>query len=93
MASDFIFNNEQHNISLDLQYIHLSCRRELPQIIVDSHRKILSNTIKESFASYLCYDGSVDRTQVDKIFTMLKIIDKDAHEQLLFLRNPKKQVL
>ena len=30
-------------------------------------------------------DGSVDRTQVDKMFTMLKIIDKDADEQLLFV--------
>ena len=35
MASDFIFNNEQHNISFDLQYINPSCHRVLPQIIVD----------------------------------------------------------
>ena len=53
--------------------------------MINSHRKTLANTIKESFASYLRCDGSIDRTQVDKIFTMLKIIDKDAHEQLLFV--------
>ena len=85
MASEFIFNNEQHNISLDLQYINTSCHRQLLQIIVDSHRKTLANTIKESFASSLRCDGSADRTQVDKIFTMLKIIDKDANEQLSFV--------
>ena len=33
MASEFIFNSEQHNISLDLQYINPSCHRELLQII------------------------------------------------------------
>ena len=77
---------------MDLQYINSSCHRELLQIIVDSHRKTLANTIKESFASSLRCDGSVDRTQVDKIFTMLKIIDKDAHEQLLFVgaKEPKE---
>ena len=66
----------------------------LLQIIVDSHKNI-SNTIKESFASSLRCDGSVDITQVDKIFIMLKVIDKNAHEQLFFLgaKNPKKQVL
>ena len=65
MVSEFIFNNEQHNISLDLQYINPSCPRELLQIIVDSHRKTLANTIKESFVSSLRSDGSVDRTQVN----------------------------
>ena len=85
MASEFIFNNEQRNISLDLQYINYSCHRVLLQIIVDPHRITLANTIKESFASSSRCDGSVDRTQVDKIFTMLKIIDKDAHEQHLFV--------
>ena len=77
MASEFIFNNSQHNIKLDRQYINRSCHRELLQIILDSHRKTLANTIKESFASSLRCDGSVDRTQL--------IIDKDAHEQLLFV--------
>ena len=55
-----------------------SCDRELLQIILNSHRKTLVNTIKESFASSLLCDGSVDRTQVDKIFIMLKVIDKNA---------------
>ena len=64
MVSELIFNNEQHNISLDLQYINLSCPRALLQITVDSHRKT-ANTIKESFTSSLRSDGSVDRTQVN----------------------------
>ena len=80
MASEFIFNNEQYNISLDLQYINPLCHRELLQIIVDSHRKALANTIKESFASSLRCDGSVDRLQVDKIFIMLTVIDKNANK-------------
>ena len=78
MASEFIFNNAQHNIRLDLQYINPLCHRELLQIILDSHRKTLANAIKELFASSLRGDGSVDRTQADKIFIMLKVIDKNA---------------
>ena len=77
MVSEFIFNNEQHNISLDLQYINPSCPRELLQIIVDSHRKTLANTIKESFASSLRSDAVLTEHKL--------IIDKYAHEQLLFV--------
>ena len=92
IASEFIFNNEQHEVKLDLQYISLAYHRELLQVIVDSHRQTLANTIKEALASSLRCDGSVDRTQVDKIFTMLKIIDKDADEKLLFVgaKEPEK---
>ena len=61
MSSEFIFNNEQHSVSLDLQYINPSCHRELLQIIVDSHRKTLANIIKGSFASSLRCDGSPDK--------------------------------
>ena len=85
IASEFIFNNEQHEVRLDLQYISPAYHWELLQVIVDSHRQTLTNTIKEALASSLRCDGSVDRTQVDKIFTMLKIIDKDADEKLLFV--------
>ena len=74
IASEFIFNNEQHEVKLDLQYISPAYHRELLQVIVDSHRQTSVNTIKEALASSLRCDGSVDRTQVEKIFTMLKII-------------------
>ena len=75
-----------------MQYISPAYHRELLQVIVDSHRQTLANTIKEALASSLRCDGSVDRTQVDKIFTMLKIIDKDADEKLLFVgaKEPEK---
>ena len=71
VASEFIFNNEQYEVKLDLQYISPAYHRELLQVIVDSHRQTLGNTIKEALASSLHCDGSVDRTQVDKIFAML----------------------
>ena len=77
MASEFIFNNEQHNISLDLQYINPSCHRELLQIIVDTHRKTLANTIKESL--HLLY------TVMALLTGHRLIINKDAHEQRLFV--------
>ena len=56
------------------------------------HRKALANTIKESLASSLSCDGSVDRTQVDKVFIMLKVTDKNVHEPLLFVgaKEPKE---
>ena len=77
---------------MDLQYISPAYHRELLQVIVDSRRQTLANTIKEALASSLRCDGSVDRTQVDKLFTMLKIIDKDADEKLLFVgaKEPEK---
>ena len=71
---------------------HRELLGELLQIIVDSHRKALANTIKKSFTPSLRCDGSVDRTQVDKIFIMLKVIDNNAHEPLLFVgaKEPKE---
>ena len=92
IASEFIFNDEQREVKLDLQYISPAYHRELLQVVVDSHRQTLANTIKEALASSLSCDGSVDRTQVEKIFTMLKIIDKDADKKLLFVgaKEPEK---
>ena len=76
MVIQFIFNNEQHNISLDLQYINPSSPHELLQITVDSHRKALANLKNRLHLLYALMAVLAGHKL---------IIDKDSHEQLLFV--------
>ena len=85
MANHFSFNHPENNLKIDFQYINPASHRELLKIIVKSHSKTLSEHVKQAIALSLRCDGSVDRTQVDKLFVMLKIINDSAEEELVFV--------
>ena len=46
----------------------------------------LQTKIKNANSISLRSDGSVDRTNVDKIYTLAKLIDKVGNKSLIFVR-------
>jgi hypothetical protein len=89
MSSQFHFN-EAHSSSqpdLDLQYLTPAMHHDLLECIVKVSRTDFAKSLlsDEYLAFSLRCDGSVDRTQVDKIFVLCKAIKSNAQEELLYL--------
>jgi hypothetical protein len=79
--------------SKDMQYLTPKAHRELLACIVESDRTRMADTIyKDSLALSLRCDGSVDRTQMDKIFVIAKIVTTTGEERLTFLGASEPQV-
>lgn len=87
-AQNFAFNRKAASIipeKLNLQYIHPKSHLELLQCIVEAGEFIVSK-IKECLALSLRADGSIDRTQRDKIYyVMAKLITAEGMSDLVFL--------
>ena len=71
--------------SYDLQYVTPTCHQQFLECIVESHRKDVFNKIVNAQALSLRLDGSVDRTQIDKIYFMGKIILQNGESDQVFL--------
>lgn len=71
--------------TFDLQYITPIWHSDFLGCIVDAHRQDILNKLIHSKALSLRLDGSVDRTQVDKIYVLAKIIDKNGAAEEVFL--------
>lgn len=69
----------------NFQYTTPSSYREFLKIIVDCHRSDLKKILADALAVSLRSDGSVDRVQIDKIYTMVRVISKSGFEELFFL--------
>ena len=95
IASCFSFNQKENTsgFKMGFQYISPAHHRQLLKIIVSSHKEQLARSVTNALASSLRCDGSVDRTQVYKIFVMLKLISNAAEEELVFVgaREPKER--
>ena len=94
MSSSFSVDGWNANdISHDLQYLSPNAHRDFLECIVKSDRNSLASTMSNSLAISLRCDGSVDRTQIDKIFLMAKAISKDGekHETFLGAAEPKER--
>lgn len=74
-----------NNITFNLNYATPASFRDFLEIIVQCNRPQLNKILSDSLANSLRCDGSVDRTQIDKIYTMLKIITKEGLDKLFFL--------
>lgn len=88
-ASNFLFNveaytNEDHQTH-DFQYLTPAAHKEFLQCIVESHRHVFTKTLADVLALSLRCNGSVDCTQVDKIFVMANIVTKDRIVENCFL--------
>lgn len=79
--NDFLFENLEHNFN----YVTPSGFRDFLEIIVECHRPEFSRKLESSLGLSLRCDGSVDRVQVDKIYTMVKSISSTGSEELNFL--------
>ena len=86
IANAFSFHDwSVNNMPNDLQYLSPSAHREFLKCIVKSHRNSLASKMSNSLAISLRCDGSVDRTQIDKIYLMAKTISRDGKENNTFL--------
>lgn len=69
----------------DLQYINPTTHNELLNSIVETDKPLLMNKLKTALAISLRVDGSVDRTQVDNIHVLAKIITTNGDSELVFV--------
>ena len=88
VASSFSWNSKkvmkEHDI--DFQYLTPASHKEFLQCIVESHRSILAKKLTtDVLALSIRCDGSVDRTQIDKMYVMAKIVTKNGTEEQYFL--------
>lgn len=85
MANKFNFNNNSEESEYNLNYVTPASFREFLEVIVQCHRPKLEQLFINSLALSLRCDGSIDKTQIDKIYTMVKTISKDGSDNLYFL--------
>ena len=86
MARKFSFEDWSANdVPQDLQYLSPNAHSEFLKCIVKSDRNSLASKMSDALAISIRCDGSVDRTQVDKIYLMAKAITKDGRENDIFL--------
>jgi hypothetical protein len=86
IANAFSFDDWSINdMPNDFQYLSPSAHREFLKCIVKSDRNSLASNMSNSLAISLRCDGSVDRTQIDKIYLVAKTISRDRKENNIFL--------
>jgi len=86
MASNFTFNELNENNTYDFQYLTPASHKEFLQCIVKSYKKTFSDKlISETISMPLRCDGSVDRSQIDTIYIILKTVSLKGVEEQYFL--------
>lgn len=87
MSNEFSFNVAKASTVPDvkLMYVNPIKHLELMSTIVSAYIPVLKEKIENCLAFSLRIDGSIDRTQKDKIYVMAKIIDHKGIPDLLFL--------
>lgn len=87
VASRFDFNSDTNTIPSDIniQYVNPSSHLDLLKIIVQSHQKEFKQKIETASAFSIHIDGSVDRTQIDKIYILLKIVTTTCDLETIFI--------
>lgn len=70
---------------IKLQYVNAPGHLELMTTIVESDRSQFVEKITNSLALSLRVDGSIDFTQIDKIYVMAKLINLDGSDELILI--------
>lgn len=87
-ANLFQLNGEVSNNIDDseLQYLTPHTHKDLLECIVETHQSsFVEDILNNSLALSLRCDGSVDRTQIDKMYVLMKSITLEGEEKLYFL--------
>lgn len=71
--------------NIQLNYINPKQHLNMLKQIVEADRENFKTQIKECLAISLRVDGSIDRSQKDKIYVLGKIVSKAGEKKLLFL--------
>jgi hypothetical protein len=87
IASSFDFTTYAPVEAKDINFQYLTPAEHLYflECIVVCHRKELQRRVASALAFSLRCDGSVDRTQMDKIYVTAKVVEHDGTEDNLFL--------
>lgn len=83
----FDFNSVRESTvpeNINIQYVNPPGHLKLLTTIVNSWDEIQSK-IQNSLAFSIHVDGSVDKSQIDKIYILLKIVNTNGHLETLFL--------
>lgn len=70
---------------IPLQYVNPTSHAEILNCIVAVEGDLLSKKIENCIALSLRADGSVDRTNQDKIYVLAKIVNSEGKQETLFL--------
>ena len=93
LSTNFDRIDDQKSINTsDLQYLNPTAYRELLACIVETDKAAFCDKLMKSSAISMRCDGSVDRTQIDKIFVMAKVVHHGGAEicilwELMNVRN------
>lgn len=70
---------------MNLQYVNPKSHLQLLSTIVESDQANFRQKLDSAIALSIRIDGSVDTTQIDKIYVLLKILTIDDDSELIFL--------
>lgn len=86
-GNNFNFNLYTTTIPNDtnIQYVSPADHLKLLKIITKTHFKIFKEKIQSARAVSIHIDGSVDRSQIDKIYILLKIVNQAGSLETLFI--------
>lgn len=87
VANSFNFDSKEPVIPLNmnLQYVNLPSHLDLMSYIVKSDKNNFKDKIQSARACSIRVDGSIDRTQIDKIYVLLKLITKEGNNEWILL--------
>lgn len=86
-GQNFDFNTTTSTIpaTINIQYVTRASHLDLLTVITRSNQTEFKEKIKNSLAFAIHIDGSVDRTQIDKIYILLKVVSKSGDLETLFI--------
>lgn len=87
LAKSFDFNSSapNRNSKLDLQYLNPTMHINILYTIVEAETQIIRDKLASCLAISLRMDGSVDSTNIDKIYVLTKIINETGDKETVFL--------
>lgn len=89
LGNMFDFNNANTTMEsakkISLEYVNPRSHAEILECIVDSNKKVVENKIRDCLALSLRCDGSVDRTNIGKIYVLARIVNKQGDLETVFI--------
>lgn len=82
---DFAKSEETIPRQINLQYVNPPSHHTLLTCIVEAERHVIMDKISKCHAMSLRIDGSIDRSQIDKIYVLAKIVNSEGQLELIFL--------
>lgn len=77
--------NEDAFGKMNLQYMNPVAHADFLQTIVEVEKNVIVKKLESCFAISLRADGSIDRTCIDKIYVLAKIINAEGNLETLFI--------